>query len=209
MKMLAYNNDPKLRRAFLAQIRLHRKQDQIVKGTYGQQNGHWRGCAVGCSIHSLNAIQGTTYSTDDHAASEKIGIPQALYRLQDSIFEGLPSKKNAAFVVDFAQAIPCGADLSKVTAQFLVWCLLDKKHGAIRHAPADKFKDCHQAILASAALWQNYIKTGKHGASAARSAARSAASAASAAWSAESAAQYDFWQAAAATIIKLLKKARP
>lgn len=226
--MLAYNNDPQFRRAFIAQIKLHRAQDQIISGTYGKENGIWRGCAVGCSIHSLNALRGTYYDTSEHAISETIGIPQSLYHLQDAIFEGLPQENRAAFVEDFATSIRAGADLSRVTAQFLVWCLLDKKHGTIRHAPSETFGDCHRAILGAAALWQGYIKTGKISAwrAAARAAARSAESAAraaaSAAWSAaarsaarsaesaasaESATAHDFWRATSVTLCKLLRKA--
>lgn len=44
---------------FLAEVRKHRENDQIVQGTYGKENGKWRGCAVGCSIHSINLLNWT------------------------------------------------------------------------------------------------------------------------------------------------------
>lgn len=30
----------------LAEVVKHRKADQIVQGTYGEENGKWRGCAL-------------------------------------------------------------------------------------------------------------------------------------------------------------------
>lgn len=76
--MLAYHNDPSIKTALLAQLEGHRLADQIVKGQYWQ-NG--KGCAVGCTIHSGNHAE---YET-------RFGIPQALARLEDMIFEGLPN----------------------------------------------------------------------------------------------------------------------
>ena len=65
--MLAYHSDPTLKRDMLAELAEHRKLDQIVKGTYGQgTNGDFKGCAVGCSIHSLNKKRGTAYKWGDH-----------------------------------------------------------------------------------------------------------------------------------------------
>ena len=217
----AYLGKPALKKKIVAVIRQHHKADEIIHGTYWKSG---KGCAVGCSVDAINRALKTRHEHDSHGASEAIGIPQSLYRLQDSIFEGLANGHAKDFPLAFASAIRPGADLSKVTAKFLVWFLLDKKHGAILHAPKDKFADCHNAILAAAAVWQTYIKTGKVDASAAwsaESAARSAAwsaesaaeSAASAAGgaesaeSAESAARLQFWKAAAATMINLLKKA--
>ena len=193
-----------LKRALVREMEKHRRQDQIIKGTYGKMNGEWKGCAVGCSIHSLNALQGKDRETSKHSVFEEIGIPQSLAHLQDQIFESLPIGKNSRFAVDFWKAIRPGVDLSKVTAKFLVWTLLDKKHGAIRQAPADKFKDCHDAILACALLWQNYLKIGKFDESAAWSAESAASAVRSAAWSA---ARSDFWKAASVTLLKLLAKA--
>ena len=208
--MFAYHNDPYIKRELIERLRDDFKFDRIVHGHYWD-NG--KGCAIGCTIRG-----------SDHAAYEtELGIPQSIARLEDSIFEGLTNGSAQKFPLDFAAAIRPGADLSKVTAQFLVWCLLDKKHGAIRQAPKDKYKNCHNAILGAAAVWTNYIKTGVIDDSAAESAAESAAIAAaesvssaaesvysaaySAAESARSAAYSAFWKAAAVTLLKLLAKA--
>ena len=81
--MIAYHGDAQLRADILAEIDEHRAHDQIIKGTYGEgKNGDWRGCAVGCAIHSLNRKRGTKYSTSEHAAFEQgFGIPELLARL--------------------------------------------------------------------------------------------------------------------------------
>lgn len=170
-KLIAYNGDKKFKAAFVKEMKTHYEADNFIHGTYWE-NG--KGCAVGCSIHSLNEISGKRYGHSNHSVSEKIGIPQSLYRLQDTIFEGLSNGDAKKFPLDFSNAIHVGADLSKVTAQFLIWCLLDKKHGVIRNAPAEKFKDCHDAVLASAAVWQSYLKTGIIDKDAARRARRGA-----------------------------------
>lgn len=65
--MQAYKNDPRLKKDFLAEVERHRKADMIIKGTYSEGSGkNWRGCAVGCSIHSLNVLKGENYTTSDH-----------------------------------------------------------------------------------------------------------------------------------------------
>jgi hypothetical protein len=167
--MLAYHGNKEVKNAIVARLTEDAKLDRIVHGQYWE-NG--KGCAVGCTIRG-----------SDHSKYEtELGIPQSIARLEDSIFEGLSNGAAQKFPIDFVKAIQPGADLSKVTAKFLVWCLMDKKHGAIRQAPKDKFADCHNAIIAAAAVWQNYIKTGKVDKNAAASAAWSADSAESVAW---------------------------
>jgi hypothetical protein len=71
-----YLGDPQLKAAFLAEITKHEDQDALIKGTYGQMNGHFTGCAIGCSLHSLNVLQGkvgkaSTEHTGNHARYER------------------------------------------------------------------------------------------------------------------------------------------
>ena len=78
--LLAWHGDAELKNATVATMAAHRKADRLVKGLYWE-NG--RGCAVGCLIHG-----------SDHALYEpRFGIPQALARLEDTIFEGLLSDR--------------------------------------------------------------------------------------------------------------------
>ena len=58
MKSLAFQNDPQLKKDLLREVAKHRKADMIVQGTYGKENGTWKGCAVACSLRSLAIIKG-------------------------------------------------------------------------------------------------------------------------------------------------------
>lgn len=77
--MLSYHNDPAIKRQYLDRVASHRAADQLL-----QSYGYWKdgkGCAVGCTIHA-----------ESHAAYEvEIGVPQMLARLEDTIFEHLPT----------------------------------------------------------------------------------------------------------------------
>lgn len=126
----AYLGDKKLKKAILAEVVKHRKADQIVQGTYGQENGIWKGCAVGCSIHSLNIKLKKDFSTSDHFVYEsQLGIPKELAQIEDSLFEEMSVKDSKIWPERFLKAINPGADLSKVVAQWVIWEFEDKKVG--------------------------------------------------------------------------------
>ena len=50
--LVSYHGDANLKASFLREIAAHEEADQFLKGTYGEMNGHFRGCAIGCSLHS-------------------------------------------------------------------------------------------------------------------------------------------------------------
>ena len=136
--LIAYKNDPKLKAMLVKEIAWHKEQDMIIQGEYGKENGKWRGCAVGCSIHSLNLKLKTSYRYDDHSVYESaLGIPIVLARLEDRIFEGLDKKIALNFPLQFAKAINVGADLSMISYKFLHWLLIDKKNGVINFTKKD------------------------------------------------------------------------
>ena len=149
MSLHAYLNDPVLKRNLLVQIRQHEKQDQIVKGTYGEMNGQWRGCAIGCALHSLNIVTqrgGPTFSGETGAHERfptELGIPIELAYTIDHLFENLPLKESLTFPRRVATAIPAGADLSSVMSALLHWTILDPAYGWIVYA---KTAD-HQAAM--------------------------------------------------------------
>ena len=71
----------------VAEIKRHQDLDMIVQRTYGEENGTWKGCAVGCSIHSINIKLKKKYSTSDHSVYEtELGIPKELAYLEDALF---------------------------------------------------------------------------------------------------------------------------
>jgi hypothetical protein len=111
-KLIAYHGEQSEKDAILAQLDLHRKADQLVKGRYWE---YGKGCAVGCTIHSGN-----------HAEYEpRFGIPEALAWLEDRIFEHLPNEAAMEWPQRFMAAIRPGADLSLVQWQFLAGILTD------------------------------------------------------------------------------------
>lgn len=123
--MQAFHNDTKLKRALLAEVKKHRLADEIISGSYGiTEDGKFKACAVGCSIESLNRLQGKTYSTADHESYPAlVGVPAWLARLQDTIFEGLTNADQQLWPERFWRAIPVGADLKKIKAPFLIFVL--------------------------------------------------------------------------------------
>lgn len=117
MKILkAFNGDEKIKEKYLNRVLAHQKADEIIQGRYWE-NG--KGCAVGCTIEG-----------SDHSKYEtELGIPQEVAYLEDVIFEELKNGKAKEFPARFLKAVPVGADLSKVTAQFVVWQFEDEKYG--------------------------------------------------------------------------------
>ena len=194
---LSWKSDKKLKTALVKEMYSHKEQDQIIKGTYGKQNGVWKGCAVGCAIHSLNIKKKTDWKTDDHSVYEKeLGIPLFLAYLEDNIFEGLPDKDNSQFAVDFLEAIPVGVNLEPVKYKFLKY-LLEENHktvSALKDIKDDLKKQVLNAIDMCMAVMDGAIKTGKID-----------GSAASAAWSAASSAAYKKF---AWKLIKILKESK-
>ena len=177
--LVAYHNDPAIKGTILAELAAHREADRLV-----QNYGYWedgKGCAVGCTIQS-----------GDHMEYERrFGIPVALARLEDAIFEGLPVEDARAWPERFMRAIKPGADLSRAHWHLLHWLLTDESvNPGIRHPIVQ------DAVRAVADMMSVLKDGGEVDASAesAESAARAAraawegSAAWSAAWSAESAA---------------------
>ena len=130
--MKAYNNDKKLKADLVAEALKHQKADEIIQGTYGDEDG-W--CAVGCTIKSYNDKRGKTFNTNDHSMYEtELGIPRMLARLEDRLFEGMDLKDAKGFPVKFLRAVNVGADLSMVWTKFIIWLLIDEKDGVIKFA---------------------------------------------------------------------------
>ncbi len=215
MELIAYNGDKKLKASLLKEITKHEKADAILQGTYGKENGHWKGCAVACSLRSLAIVNGEELVTEynQHERYETgLGISQIIARLEDRLFEGMTAKDAKTFPRKFAEAVPVGADLSLVPARFMIFCVED----TLKSFDNEKFPEVVAAVKGVSKLWQDVID-GKYkgkdkeqaaarsaGRSAARSAGRSAARSAawSAAWSAWSAtwsaAESAAWSAASA-----------
>ena len=200
--MKAYLGDTKLKTRFVKEIKKHQEADRLVQGTYGEENGKWKGCAVACSLRSLDIMQGNELETkyDAHERYEsELGIPEWLARLEDTIFEGLPKKEAMEWPLRFSKAIPVGVDLEPIKWQFCAYVLGQNIEQVLTLDIADDLKkQVVDSIRGVLSLHETAIQTGKWDGSAAESAWSAAESAArSAAWSAAwSAARSAAWSAA-------------
>lgn len=105
--MIAFHNDRQVKRKYLARIRHHIEQDNLIRGQ--GWNGH-KGCAIGCTLEEY-----------DHELYEtELGIPEWLARVEDCLFEGMAEKKARTWPVKFLKAIHVGADLEEVKGPFTI-----------------------------------------------------------------------------------------
>ena len=132
--MLAFHNDPAIKRTYLARVMAHQKADQIIHGQYWE-NG--KGCAVGCTIH------GSAHS----AYETELGIPMMPAHLEDTLFEGQSNGKALTFPARFLRAIKPGADLSRVSWQFLHWLLTEELAGRDDPRVAKEIKACADVLV--------------------------------------------------------------
>jgi len=195
-----YLNSPQLKADFLAEITKHEAQDALIKGTYGQMNGTFKGCAIGCSLHSLNVLQGKTGAeaatrTGDHARYEtELGLPIWFAHLEDYLFENLSDDLARTWPRRLAEAIPVGAVIDDlVLAKILRWLLADETYG-VRYTTDDEAIRGHiDGVIAG---FDAEIATGGHASADQREAAARAAWDAGAAWDARAAwAARDAWDA--------------
>ncbi len=208
--MLAYKNDTKLKTKFIKEIKWHQDQDKIIKGTYQEgSNGDFRGCAVGCSIHSLNRMKSKNFATNNHALYEtELGIPEWLARLEDTIFEGLPTEEAKKWPLKFSKAIPVGVNLQPVKWKFSAYLMKENIDRVLSLDISDDLKEeVVKAIRGVLSVHEEAIKTGKWDESVAWSAAWSVAwlAAKLAAWSVAWSVAYERY---ADKLIKLLKASK-
>lgn len=127
--MKSFNQE--LKSSLVAEIRKHREQDQVIQGSYGTyEDGRFRGCAVGCAIHSYLVAAGedsiVVGNREYHDKYESLfGIPKILAELQDVIHEGLSDESFPTWPERFMEAVPTETELSKVWPGFTIWLIGD------------------------------------------------------------------------------------
>jgi hypothetical protein len=176
--MLSYHNDENLKNLVVAEMIKHQEQDQFIKGAYEKLNGKFKGCAVGCTIDSVNVILGKSYKTSEHKVFEEaLGVPEWLARLQDSLFEGLLVGENSQFAVDFLGAIPVGINLEPIKWKFCAFILKEGIESML--IQPDLSDELRENVVSSMRgvlnLHESAINTGDWNIEAAWSAAESAA----------------------------------
>ena len=111
MKMLSFNNDPKIKADWVAKGKAHQAADMITAQTYGEViNGQFKACTIGCYA-DRNA-------SDKHknVANQIDGSIRLAY-CRDAIFEGLSRidpKLGIEFHTQWIEAVPVGVE----TAEF-------------------------------------------------------------------------------------------
>jgi hypothetical protein len=113
--MKAFYNDPTLKAEAIAEMQAHIDTRQLVKGRYWR-NG--KGSFIGCAVKNEGVI-GAWHMT----FQEKYNIGKHLAELFDILFEGLPNKRAMRWPIEVYNAIQVGADVSKVSDEFLYWLL--------------------------------------------------------------------------------------
>ena len=205
--MTAWNGDKELKESVIDSIKQKIGNGQLMHGTYGEEHdGKMMGCAVFI----------TTCNSDrpHEIFEEKYGIPAVLARYEDVIFEQLRAPHDEKWPVRFAEAIPVGADLSRVKSQFQCWLMQENlSHEKLwrEHDKEDAYTSkVVAAIKKVAEILQKWADTGiidESAAWSAWSAARSAWSAAESAESAAESAESDFYIRASEKLLELLAAA--
>jgi hypothetical protein len=106
----------------------HEVQDQFITGTYGHMNGTFKGCDIGCTIHSAKVLGVIPQDTgwDSHETVAKLfGLPIELPQLFDAIFEGTTKP----FAPRWYRVLRHGADYSLVVPKLVIWMADDAEHG--------------------------------------------------------------------------------
>ena len=155
-KLKAFHKKPELKKKMIVEVLKHQKQDQIIQGSYGHQNGEWKGCAVACSLRSLAIVkkQELVERYSDHKSYEtELGIPESLAHLEDYLFENMPKEKAKKWPAEFIKAIPVGANLSLVAPKFIVGTL--KEVVKLERVKGDKV--VVKAVLDVSKLWDRVI----------------------------------------------------
>jgi hypothetical protein len=196
--MLAYHSNPKLKQKFLEQIALHEAAGQIGHHGYFGTNdqGQPSFCAVGCALESMRVIEGLPkIDHSKHVLYEKyLGVPEALARLEDRLFENVTLADSLTWPRRFSEAIRPGADLAVVMPRFLL-DLLTAEDGGVQRRCAKNAKVA-DIVKGVSDLYREWVDSGTKPsaaayAAAADAAAYAAAAAASREWNRARTKEYD------------------
>ena len=121
-------------------------RDDIIRGKYGNNEAgkYFQGCAIGCSLHSLNLLQGKGGTPDevlnisqhDRYAAE-LNLPAWLARIEDHLFEHLPDAESLTWPRRFLAAIPVGVEIPNRIVPFLMrWDLAGGRYTGVTYPPS-------------------------------------------------------------------------
>ena len=122
--MRAFIKTPIKKSELMRELKAHQKADNFVRGRYFSFG---KGCAVGCSLHSVAKIKGLTIGNNDDAKfsnhyeyEEYFNIPEFFAQLSDVLFETISEERSKTFPVEIIKAIKVGANLKDVENKFKI-----------------------------------------------------------------------------------------
>ena len=114
--MRAFTGTPVTKDQLVNSLKRHAEKESFATGHYWEDFPA-TGCGIGCSIHDFAPGE-----ESDHGQYENLfGIPAELAVLEDHIFEHMTSDHHRPlWPLEFAQAVPQGADLDQTVANWLL-----------------------------------------------------------------------------------------
>ncbi|MEU7631001.1 hypothetical protein AB0C34_13595 [Nocardia sp. NPDC049220] len=152
--LMAWHNQPQLKAMAVEQMQRIAAYAGFRQGGQVLQDGRIGGglhvclCAQrlveerGVSVSVVLAARATIFWLDESA--RLWGIPRVVGGLMDRCFERLPAREAGRFAVAAIEAIPVGADLDSVGAQWMLKLLADPREGVLRHTPDGSIQ--HRAV---------------------------------------------------------------
>jgi hypothetical protein len=118
-KPLAWLGDPGLKEEVVLRMKEHRAEDSIIQGHYQlhapELASGYKGCLLGCTLPKMRQDHTLMLMGWHERVEDLYGIPADVAALLEAVFENMSSFDKAAdFAVESIEAIPVGADLSKV-----------------------------------------------------------------------------------------------
>jgi hypothetical protein len=119
--MLAFQNTTHTKESAVALAKLHRTQDDYIRGTYGKKtkDGGWKGCSVGCMAKGNHK---------DYP--ELFGIDARIAYLSDEFFEKIEAYKD--WTVDLFESVKDGSDTTIAYYKFMRWMIMDEEYGLVK-----------------------------------------------------------------------------
>ena len=204
--LLTYHCDPDVKAARIARCKAHIEADRLRAQTYGEENGRFIACAIGCQLYDIAAERGVDWrdiNNDEinrhRIVADDYGWPDWLCWLEDTLFEGLPESRCAGWPLELVEAVPVGVDIEPVRHRLMAFI---QREMLLQYLDAEKFPAVASAIERTAVLYEQATIGGPssgedwavwlaaaQSAEAAAELASAASAARSAAWSAAEAAR--------------------
>lgn len=159
--MRAWHNDPDLKRDALDRMNAARIENRFIRTVYQEPVDDNPGVYRGCLIGMLFPPDTDGFGHWHQLTQDTYGIPAPVAHLLDAAYELVPfgHTKHADFAVDAVEAIPVGADLTRVIAAVAYDLITEAPYGFA--ADPDLSADAKTAVEDLGALYRRWL-TGDH-----------------------------------------------